>query len=30
MDAIIHFDTGMSRLGLDEGETKKLINKKTL
>ena len=28
MDAIIHFDTGMSRLGLDEGETKNLINNK--
>ena len=28
MDAIIHFDTGMSRLGLDEDETKKLINNK--
>ena len=26
MDAIIHFDTGMSRLGLDEDETRKLIN----
>ena len=25
MDAIIHFDTGMSRLGLDEDETNKLI-----
>jgi len=28
MDAIIHFDTGMSRLGLDEDETKKLIKNK--
>ena len=28
MDAIIHFDTGMSRLGLDEDETKKLIDNK--
>ena len=28
MDAIIQFDTGMSRLGLDEEETKKLINNK--
>merc|ERR1711924_27551 len=28
MDAIIHFDTGMSRLGLDEDETIKLINNK--
>ena len=28
MDAIIHFDTGMSRLGLDENETRKLINNK--
>ncbi len=28
MDAIIHFDTGMSRLGLDEDETKKLIRNK--
>ena len=28
MNAIIHFDTGMSRLGLDEDETKKLINNK--
>ena len=30
MDAIIHFDTGMSRLGLDEDETKKLINNKNI
>ncbi len=28
MNAIIHFDTGMSRLGLDEAETEKLINNK--
>ncbi len=28
MNAIIHFDTGMSRLGLDENETKKLIKNK--
>ena len=28
MNAIIHFDTGMSRLGLDEDETEKLINNK--
>ena len=28
MDAIIQFDTGMSRLGLDRDETRTLINKK--
>ena len=28
MNAIIHFDTGMSRLGLDEDETKKLVDNK--